>query len=204
MHPMPADDPILIEVPQRLETERLVLLSPQAGDGIALNRAVLEAREHLLPWMPWAREVPGVEQSEAVARRMQAQFLQRQHLAYHLHERNADGHAGRLIGGAGLHALEWKVRRFEIGYWLGPAHTGRGLASEAVRALARMGFERLRARRMEIRTDARNTASRVVAERCGFTLEGQLRQDALDVAGRPCDTCIYGMTSLAELSGPSR
>lgn len=201
---MPSDDPILIDVPERLETERLVLLSPQAGDGVALNRAVLEARDHLLPWMPWASEVPGVEQSEAVARRMQAQFLQRQHLAYYVHERNADGHAGRLIGGAGLHTLEWKVRRYEIGYWLGPSHTGRGLASEAVRALVRLGFERLRARRMEIRTDARNTASRAVAERCGFVLEGLLRQDALDVAGESCDTCIYGMTALDALRDPAR
>lgn len=201
---MPTDDTILIDVPERLETDRLVLLSPQAGDGAALNRAVLDAREHLLPWMPWAKETPSVEQSEAVARRMQAQFLQRQHLAYYVHERDTDGHAGRLIGGAGLHSLEWKVRRYEIGYWLGPAHTGRGLASEAVRALARLGFEQLRARRMEIRTDARNAASRLVAERCGFVLEGRLRRDALDVAGEPSDTCIYGMTSIDELRGPSR
>ncbi len=204
MRPMPADDPVLIEVPERLETPRLLLLAPRPGLGPILNRAVLEAQEHLKPWMPWAHETPSVEQSEAIARRMQTQFLQRQHLAYYVHEREPDGTAGRLIGGAGLHSLEWKVRRYEIGYWLGPAHTGRGLASEAVVALARMAFEQLRARRLEIRTDSRNTASRAVAERCGFSLEGLLRDDALNVNGQLSDTCIYGVISLGELIDPSR
>lgn len=199
MRVLPTDDPILIQVPETLETERLLLVSARAGDGASLNRAVLGALDHLRPWMPWARETPSVEQSEAVARRMQAQFLQREHLAYYVRERGADGRPGAILGGAGLHTLDWTVRRYEIGYWLGPAHTGRGLATETVAALVRLGFGALRARRMEIRTDARNTASRAVAERCGFLLEGLLRHEALDVAGEPCDTCIYGMTDLGQL-----
>ena len=55
MRVMPADDPILIEVPERLETPRLLLLAPRAGLGPLLNRAVLDAQEHLKPWMPWAQ-----------------------------------------------------------------------------------------------------------------------------------------------------
>jgi RimJ/RimL family protein N-acetyltransferase len=203
MRVMPADDPILIDVPERLETSRLLLLAPRAGLGATLNRAVLDAQEHLKPWMPWAHETPSVEQSEAVARRMQSQFLQRQHLAYYVHERGSDGQPGQLIGGAGLHSLEWKLRRYELGYWINQAHTGRGLASEAVIALARMAFGPLRARRLEIRTDSRNAASRAVAERCGFSLEGLLRDDALNVTGQLSDTCIYGMISINELIDPA-
>ena len=197
---MPAtDDPILIDVPERLETPRLLLLMPRAGMGPALNRTVLEAQESLKPWMPWAHETPSVEQSEAIVRRMQAQFLKREHLAFYVHERGPDGSVGALIGGAGLHTLDWKIRRFEIGYWLSPSRGGRGLASEAAIALTRLGFERLRARRMEIRVDSRNIASRKVAERLGFALEGVLRRDALDVKGEPCDTCVYALTALDEL-----
>ena len=199
-----APDPLLVEVPERIDTARLELLSARAGLGPALNRAVLEAQEHLKPWMPWAHETPTVEQSEGVARRMQAQFLQREHLGYYLHERGADGRPGRLIGGAGLHSPDWQVRRFELGYWIVPSHTGRGLVVEVVAALVRLGFEQLRARRLEIRTDSRNAASRAVAERCGFTLEGVLRRDALDVEGQPCDSCVYGMTDLADLRQPAR
>ena len=203
MRVMPADATLLIEVPDRLETPRLLLLAPRAGLGPALNRAVLDAQAHLKPWMPWAHETPTVEQSEAIARRMAVRFLEREQLAYHVFERDADGRAGRLIGGAGLHSLEWTVRRYEVGYWLGPAYTGRGLAGEAVTALVRMGFGELRARRLEIRTDARNHASRKVAERVGFVLEGHLRGDALDAAGQVADTCVYGMTSVADLRAPA-
>lgn len=199
MRPMPKDDPVLLQVPERLETDQLILEMPRSGDGPMLNLAVVRSLAHLKPWMPWAQQAPTVEQSEAIARRMQAQFLQREHLAYFLFERQADGRRGALIGGAGLHRIQWLVRRFEIGYWLAPEATGRGLATQAVRRLAGMAFEQLRARRLEIRTDAFNFASRAVAERLGFVLEGVLRQDELGVDGTLRDTCIYGCIDAASL-----
>ncbi|UXH77544.1 GNAT family N-acetyltransferase [Roseateles amylovorans] len=199
------NDPVLIQVPEILATDHLLLMAPQTvdGDGVLLNFTVNASLEHLRPWMPWAQERPTVEQSEAIVRRMKAQFLTREHLAYFLYERDADGLRGSLIGGAGLVRLDWLLRRFEIGYWLAPTATGRGLASQAVQALSRLAFGALRARRVEIRTDARNHASRAVALRCGFQLEGVLRNDALGVDGLPTDTCIFGLIDVADLRDPS-
>ena len=51
-----------------------------------------------------------------------------------------------------------------------------------------MAFERLAAHRVAIRCDDANTRSQRVAKRCGFEIEGVLRQHALDMAGRPRDT----------------
>jgi RimJ/RimL family protein N-acetyltransferase len=201
---MKAKDPVLIQVPEVLSTDQVLLLTPRVGDGAVLNLAIQRSLPHLQPWMSWAQEMPSVEESEAVVRRMLAEFLNRQHLAYFLYERTPDGGPGRLCGGAGLMRLDWAQRRFEIGYWLAPDATGRGLASEAVAALTRLAFSQLRAMRVEIRTDARNLASRAVAERCGFALEGILRNDMLGVDATPRDTCIYGMVSLDELRDPGR
>lgn len=182
---------LMIEVPERIETERLVIRCPRAGDGEAYHEAIADSIETLKPWLPWANEPQGVDVSEALARKFHAMFIARTDLVFALFERGADGREGRLLGGSGLHRLDWQVRRFEIGYWLRSSHLGRGLVSEAVAALARMAFETLQARRVEIRCDARNERSARVAERCGFELEGTLRSDALDAQGQPRDTRVY-------------
>jgi RimJ/RimL family protein N-acetyltransferase len=141
--------------------------------------------------MAWAQEPPSAASAEAVVRRMHADFIARRDLCFHLHARRADGSPGRLLGGTGLHRIDWTVRRFEIGYWIRPEAAGQGLVGEAVQLLTALAFDRLAARRVEIRCDARNTRSRAVAERAGFALEGVLRHDALGVDGTPRDTAVY-------------
>ena len=63
--------------------------------------------------------------------------------------------------------------------------------AEAVQALTRFAFDRLEARRVEIRMDAGNERSWRVAERAGFRLEGVLRGDSLTPAGELRDTRVY-------------
>ena len=184
-------DPILIDVPERLEGERTVLLAPRAGLGAEMAIVLAQSLSHLRPWMPWAQEAPSAESSEVVVRRMQADFIARRDLCFQIYARKPDGSAGRMLGGTGLHRIDWAVRKFEIGYWIRPEAAGQGHVSEAVRLLAALAFDRLGARRVEIRCDARNLKSRAAAERCGFTLEGVLRCDALGVDGQSRDTAVY-------------
>jgi len=184
-------DPVLVDVPERLDGERTVLLAPRAGLGAEMAVVITQSLSHLRPWMPWAQEAPTAESSEMVVRRMQADFIARRDLTWQLFARRADGSPGRLLGGTGLHRMDWAVRRFEIGYWLRPEALGQGHVSEAVRLLAGMAFDKLAARRVEIRMDPRNLKSRAVAERCGFELEGILRNEALGVDGHARDTCVY-------------
>ncbi len=184
-------DPILIDVPREVVGERLVLAAPQIGLGAELAVVITQSLAHLRPWMPWAQEAPSAESAEAVVRRMHADFIARRDLVFHLFARTTEGRRGRLLGGSGLHRMDWQLRKFEIGYWLRPEAQGQGLASECVRLLADMALQTLQARRVEIRIDARNTRSRAVAERCGFELEGVLRNDTLGVDGTPRDTAVY-------------
>ncbi|MCV2357410.1 GNAT family N-acetyltransferase [Paucibacter sp. TC2R-5] len=187
-------DPILIEVPEVLETERLILCAPRPGIGPALAVAIAESLVQLSPWMSWAQQVPSFEDSEAVARRLCADFMARRDLTYQIYDRVAEGR--RLLGGCGLHRLDWEVRRFEIGYWIRSSAQGQGFVSEAVMALTRLAFEQLQARRIEIRMDDVNLRSRAVAERCGFELEGILRRDSLTPAGEVRNTCVYARLGL--------
>lgn len=184
-------DPLLIDIPERLDGERTVLLAPRPGLGAELAVVVTQSLSHLRPWMVWAQDAPTAESAELVVRRMQADFIARRDLTWQLYARRPDGRAGRLLGGTGLHRMDWSVRRFEIGYWIRPEAAGQGHVSEAVRLLTALAFDRLAARRLEIRCDTRNLRSRAVAERCGFELEGVLRRDALGVDGTPRDTAVY-------------
>lgn len=184
-------DPILLNVPRELVGERLLLTAPQMGLGAEMAVAISQSLDHLKPWMPWAQDAPTAESAEAVVRRMHADFVTRRDLCFHVFALAGDGRRGRLLGGTGLHRIDWAVRKFEIGYWLRPELQGQGLASECVQLLCKMAFDALRARRVEIRCDTRNTRSRAVAERCGFELEGVLRRESLGVDGEPRDTAVY-------------
>ena len=194
-------DPLLIDVPERLLTRRLVLRCPRPGDGPAVNEAVTVSLDELRPWMPWAQAAPTLDESEANVRGAQAKFLLRSDLVYAIWEHDGQGVETRLVGGSGLHRIDWSVPRFEIGYWRRSGEQGRGLVTEAVLALSRMAFDVLRAQRVEIRMDAVNTASWKVAERAGFTLEGVLRRDTLAVDGRVRDTRVYSRVRGVEEPG---
>ena len=192
---MTSPDPLLIDVPERLDTARFIVRSPRRGDGPKLNEGVCASIEDLKPWMPWAQTAPSQDDSEIVARRAQARFLLREDLTMFIFERTPDGSEGALVGGTGLHRMDWTVRKFEIGYWIRPEAAGQGHVSEAVNLLTVLAFGPLDARRVEIRCDARNARSRAVAQRCGFELEGILKNDALGMDGHPRDTCVYSRIS---------
>ena len=130
-------EPILIDVPERIETERLLLRSPHAGDGRAVNDAIGTSHAELASWMPWAGTMPSVDESEAHCRRQQARFLLREDFVFLMFARDAGGGDGELVGGTGLHRIDWTLRKFEIGYWRKTGCEGRGLVTEAVRAVSR-------------------------------------------------------------------
>ena len=191
-------DPLLLDVPERIATERLVVRVPRPGDGVVVNDALRASHAELAPWMPWAVTLPSVDESEAHCRRAHAKFLLREDLAMFVFARNADDAEGELVGATGLHRFDWTLRSFEIGYWRKTGCEGRGFMTEAVRAMARMAFDALDARRVEIRMDDRNVASWKLAERAGFTLEALLRFDSLTPAGEPRSTRVYARVRGAE------
>jgi RimJ/RimL family protein N-acetyltransferase len=72
----------------------------------------------------------------------------------------------------------------ELGYLLGPEGRGRGLATAAVRLLARYALEQLRMARVQALVHPDNARSLRVLERAGFEREGVLRGYRDGSAGR--------------------
>ncbi|MER8044184.1 GNAT family N-acetyltransferase [Streptomyces sp. NPDC094032] len=77
---------------------------------------------------------------------------------------------GPLLAATGLMARGEGVR--EVGFWLAREHRGKGYMTETVGAVAHWAFTSLGCHRLLWRAEVGNTASRAVAERSGFTLEG--------------------------------
>lgn len=85
---------------------------------------------------------------------------------------------GEFLGFAAFVKLELEGRQGEVGYIVGPAARGRGVATRMLGLLTRWGFDELALERIELRIDVANTASERVAERAGYTREGVLRSVA--------------------------
>jgi len=58
----------------------------------------------------------------------------------------------------------------ELGYAVGPAHRGQGLAARAVRVMAAYAFDQLSAEQVILELEAENAASVAVAAKTGFSL----------------------------------
>lgn len=190
------NDPLLLDLPGTIDTERLLLRVPRAGDGAALCAAVQESLPELrqfLGMLPWVANAPTVESSEARARTGAANFVLRSDLPFLV----LDKLTGQLLGGAGLHRTVWATPKTEVGYWMRSSCAGRGHAREAVAALVHYAFTHMHAVRVELITDEANTASRRVAERCGFVLEGTLHDERRAPDGSLRNTCIYAQRPAA-------
>ena len=80
----------------------------------------------------------------------------------------------------------------EVGYWLGEAFWGRGIATDALRAITDYAFATFPIIRLEAGVFGWNPASARVLEKCGYVQEGRLRQ-AITKDGLVTDRLIYGL-----------
>jgi ribosomal-protein-serine acetyltransferase len=182
-------NPILLDIPHEISTDRLFLRAPRVGDGAMVFNTVRASLPELKKWMAWATDDYNVQNAEEWCRRNASKFLSREILAFRIFSKE-----GEHLGSTSLFKFDWNVPSCEIGYWLATAHCGQGYMTEAVNALTQLAFDLLKCERIEIRTDERNQKSRQVAERTGFSLEGILRHDCRDVLGELRNTAIFSLT----------
>jgi ribosomal-protein-alanine N-acetyltransferase len=106
------------------------------------------------------------------------------------------------VGGAAVGAIGYvpgtDVERFsaEVGYWLGEAYWGRGIASEAVVLLTDYAFNALNLLRLFALPFADNTASVRVLEKAGYVREGLLRSSSVKF-GVPRDQWLFARVNPA-------
>ena len=85
-----------------------------------------------------------------------------------------------LVASCGLPRVDQRDRSAEVGYWVAPGARGRGVATRASRAVCRWAFEEAGVERLMLEAATVNPGSNGVARALGFTLEGTLRQAAVE------------------------
>ncbi|PKG33368.1 GNAT family N-acetyltransferase [Methanoregula sp.] len=98
---------------------------------------------------------------------------------------------GQACGGIGVHPLEDVYRRTaEIGYWLSEPYWGRGIVTDAVRAIVPVAFDRYNLARIQAGIFENNPASMRVLEKCGFVREA-VHRNAVTKNGVTMDEVMY-------------
>ncbi|MED3123280.1 MULTISPECIES: GNAT family N-acetyltransferase [Bacillus] len=182
-------NPILLDVPLQIETDRLILRAPlQAGEGDIVHEAIKDSISELKQWLLLFQSIPTIEETEILLRNAHIDFLKRESFRYLIYHKETNA----FIGTASLHAIDWKVSKCEVGYWINTQFSGHGYMIETVSALINLGFQLFKFRRIEIRCECNNKKSRAIPEKLGFELEGTLRNEDLSADGKQLtDTCIY-------------
>jgi RimJ/RimL family protein N-acetyltransferase len=101
---------------------------------------------------------------------------------------------GEPVGSTRFHEVRLEHLRVEIGWtWLMPSVWGRGVNVETKLLLLQHAFERVRCRRVEFKTDARNVRSRGALEAIGARFEGVLRKHMVVARGAERDSAYYSV-----------
>lgn len=136
-------------------------------DAEALGRAVEESDDHLRPWMAWMKQEPQtLEQRRAMLEKREREWSQGRDVMLGIFV------GDEVAGSCGLHRRRGPSA-LEIGYWIHPSFTGRGLATAVARMLTDAAFSVPGITRAEIHIDKANAASLGVPRRLGFCFLGE-------------------------------
>ncbi|HEX2380831.1 MAG TPA: GNAT family protein [Methyloceanibacter sp.] len=173
-----------------IESEKVVLRTPQMSDYPAWAELRAASREFLTPWEPlWASD----ELSRVSFRRRVRHYLRdlREDVGYALFIFAAM--SGSLVGGLTLCNVRRGVTQScTLGYWIGAKYAQQGYMTAAVRAVIPFVFDSLELHRLEAACLPSNTASIKLLERTGFKREGLARR-YLRINGVWQDHLLYAL-----------
>ncbi|MFJ5549675.1 GNAT family N-acetyltransferase [Streptomyces sp. NPDC093225] len=189
--------------PTALTTERLVL-RPHVPSDVPETHAACQDPE-IQRWIPVPVPYEEKDAVEYVTQNAPARWQEGSEYNFAVRLRGAgaegaEGTEGPLVATLGIHPHgEFS---YEIGFWAVAGHRGRGYTTEAVLALARWAFTELGCDRLIWRAGIGNTASRAVAEKVGFTVEG-VQRSGMEHRGTLRD-CWLGSLLPSDMGLPSR
>ena len=157
-----------------LHTDRLVLAVTGPEHAPHLLAYMEENRAHLEPWGPaMPPELFALEWWQESAMKCQRELEQGSAVRLTIMARSGEPEVLGTVALFGIRRQHWQLA--ELGFGLARRHQGRGLMTEAVRRVVRLGFQELGLLRISASYREDNRRSGKVLRRVGFQVEGRAR-----------------------------
>ncbi len=178
----------LLRKTQILQTERLTLRLPEAGDFVEWANLRRGSADFLKPWEP-VRDGAYLTRRAFQNRVVWAKRMAKDRRALNmLIFRRDDDY---LVGGITLDNIQGGVSKScTVGYWMGENFTRQGYMAEALSASVLHAFTVLDISRIQAGCLPENAPSRALLEKSGFKYEG-VAQSYLQIAGRWRNHVLY-------------
>lgn len=158
-------------LPEEIVGERVVLVPRRHEFDEALFELIDSSRNFLREYLFWVDDTRSVDDVRKVTDIFQENWKKQDAFEFVFLDRESR----RLVGAGGIHTISYLHHYAEYGYYLNQKEVGHGYITEAVRLLEKELFQR-GIHRLIITCDVNNQASAAVARRCGFELEGKMRE----------------------------
>lgn len=181
---------LLLDIPTRLDTERLTIRKYTEGDGRELYLLLERSnnRESLRENVEEVSSIKNEREAEIKVRKHSAEWFARDRFVMGIWLKSENKYVGQIW----IEPKKWEVPSFEIGWFLDRGYQGKGIATEAARRSLSFLFNDLKAHKVIVITRDSNARSRKLAERLGFRKEGHLRECGAE-NGKRYGLLYYGM-----------
>lgn len=155
--------------------DTLVIRPHVIADVPDIVAAIDQSLPQLKSFMPWAHFPQTVESQRARVAASMASYWRGEDCTMGIFAEASSSGREIFVGSAGLHERMLNPLGREIGYWIHSKYAGKGLATLATQCLIAYGFSYLGLTRIQCGHDVKNLASARVNDKCGFRIEGSLR-----------------------------
>lgn len=100
---------------------------------------------------------------------------------------------GEIVAFGGLTEINRETNKAELYIFVNPEAQQKGIGTRATKKLCRYGFDELRLEKIYLLTNEDNVAAQRVYLKCGFVLEGKLRNEYINSEGRLMCRMYYGL-----------
>ncbi len=160
----------------------------EPGDIPGFSKAARESADQVGRWMPWCHSGYSIQEAETWYGSCRDAWSSEASYPFLIIDPQTQG----IIGSVDINQINRIHRIGNIGYWVASSFTNKGVATAAVRLVARFGFHEGGLSRLEIVIMTDNIASRRVAEKAGAKFECVAR-NRLELRGKSYDAAVFSL-----------